>query len=62
MSILATAQMRQWIEMWREEVMASIPTSELKHKFHNQQIKKGRISTKPPKRPDAGIKGGGELL
>lgn len=62
MSILGPAKMRLWIEMWKEEVMASIPTSELKHKFHNQQIKKGRIEAKPPKTPQSGIEGGGELL
>ncbi len=62
MSILAPAQMRLWIEMWKEEVMASIPTSELKHKFHNQQLKKGRIESKPPERPKVELKGGGELL
>jgi hypothetical protein len=62
MSILEPARMRLWVEMWKEEVMASIPTSELKHKFHNQQIKKGRVCAKPPERPVSGIKRGGELL
>lgn len=62
MSILEPARMRLWVEMWKEEVMASIPTSELKHKFHNQQLKKERVNTKPPERTVPGIEGGGELL
>jgi hypothetical protein len=62
MSQLAPAKMRLWIEMWKEEVMASVPTSELKHKFHNQQIKKGRVPSKQPDGPKVCVHKGGELL
>ncbi len=46
MSILAPAKMRLWIEMWKEEVMASTPTDDLKQKFDDKQVTKGRV---PPK-------------
>lgn len=35
-----------WIEMWKEEVMASTPTDDLKQKFDNKQVTQGRL---PPK-------------
>ncbi len=49
MSILAPARMRLWIEMWKEEVTASIPKDELREKFQQHQIEKGHI---PARRPD----------
>ena len=33
MSILAPAKMRLWLELWKEEVMASVPKEDLKGKF-----------------------------
>jgi hypothetical protein len=62
MSQLAPAKMRLWLEMWKEEVMASIPSSELKHKFQNQQMKKGRAPSKHPDGPKVSVHRGGELL
>ena len=35
-----------WIEMWKEEVMASTPTDDLKQNFEDKQVVKGRM---PPK-------------
>jgi len=46
MSILAPAKIRMWIEMWKEEVMVSTPTDDLKQKFDDKQVVKGRM---PPK-------------
>ena len=46
MSILAPAKIRMWIEMWKEEVMASTPTDDLAQKFDEKQSVKGRISPK----------------
>ena len=62
MSILEPAKMRLWLEMWKEEVMASIPSHELQEKFQNKQVAKGRIDTKPKENIQAEIKGGGQLL
>ena len=61
MSILAPARIRLWIEMWKEEVMASIPKSELKHKFQEQQIEKGHMPAKPPNKIRTEIEGGGQI-
>jgi hypothetical protein len=62
MSQLAPAKMRLWLEMWKEEVMASIPSSELKHKFQNQQVKKGNIPVKPRECMQPQTKGGEQIL
>ncbi|UCE74022.1 MAG: hypothetical protein JSV56_13540 [Methanomassiliicoccales archaeon] len=62
MSILAPAKMRLWIELWKEEVMASIPTEELKQQFQSKQIKKGRIPAKPPDKIQPKLDGGGQVL
>ncbi|UCE38105.1 MAG: hypothetical protein JSW00_02375 [Thermoplasmata archaeon] len=62
MSILAPAKMRLWIELWKEEVMASIPKEELQQKFQGKQIKKGRMPTKPPEKIQAKLEGGGQVL
>lgn len=62
MSILAPARMRLWIEMWKEEVMASIPLNDLKQEFQDKQIKKGRVSRKPPEKLQLKLEGGGQIL
>ena len=62
MSILAPAKMRLWIEMWKEEVMASIPKQELKQKFQDKQIQKGRIPLKKPEKIQPKLEGGGQVL
>ena len=62
MSILAPAKMRLWIEMWKEEVMTSIPSNELKQKFQDRQVKKGRSPTKPQEKIQTKIEGGGQIL
>ncbi len=58
MSILAPAKMRLWIEMWKEEVTASIPKDELREKFQQQQIEKGQLPAKSPDKIGTEIKGG----
>ena len=62
MSILAPARMRLWIEMWKEEVMASIPAEELKQKFEDKQVEKGRLPAKQPGKFQAELEGGGQIL
>ncbi len=62
MSILAPAKMRLWIEMWKEEVMASIPMNDLQQKLQDKQIKKGRLPAKPPKEVKPNLEGGGQIL
>ncbi len=62
MSILAPAQMRLWIEMWKEEVMASIPKEELTQKFQVKQMKKGRIPAKLPDKLQPKLEEGGQIL
>ena len=58
MSILAPAKMRLWIEMWKEEVTASIPKDELSEKFQQHQIEKGRMPAKPPGKIETELEGG----
>jgi hypothetical protein len=62
MSILAPAKMRLWIEMWKEEVMASIPMNDLQQKLQDKQIKKGRLPAKPSKKVQSNLEGGGQIL
>ena len=62
MSILAPAKMRLWIEMWKEEVMTSIPSQELKQKFDDKQVEKGRLPAKRPGKLQAELEGGGQIL
>jgi len=62
MSQLAPAKMRLWLELWKEEVMACIPSSELQQKFQDQQEKKGRISQSPQDDIKPKIKSGGPTL
>ena len=62
MSILGPAKIRLWIEMWKEEVMASIPKSELKNKFQEQQVEKGHLPAKPPDKIQTKLEGGHTLL
>ena len=62
MSILAPAQMRLWVEMWKEEVMASIPKEELTQKFQIKQMEKGRIPAKPPDKLQPKLEDGGQIL
>lgn len=62
MSILAPAKMRLWIEMWKEEVMASIPMNDLQQKLQDKQIKKGRLPAKEPKKVQTNLEGGGQIL
>ncbi|ODS41045.1 MAG: hypothetical protein A7315_07155 [Candidatus Altiarchaeales archaeon WOR_SM1_79] len=62
MSILAPAKMRLWIEMWKEEVMASVPIEKLTQKLQDKQIKKGRLQAKTPEKLQTKLEGGGHLL
>jgi hypothetical protein len=62
MSILAPAKMRLWLELWKEEVMASVPKEDLKGKFQGQQIKKGRLPANSPEKMQPKLKGGGQIL
>lgn len=62
MSILAPAKMRLWMEMWKEEVMASIPVNDLAQKFQDKQIKKGRIPPNSKSKIQAKLEGGGKAL
>ncbi len=62
MSILAPAKMRLWVEMWKEEVLASIPSNELQQKFQNKQIEKDRMPAKPPVKFQTDLEGGGQIL
>lgn len=62
MSILAPAKMRLWVEMWKEEVLASIPSNELQQKFQDRQIEKGRMSPKSPGKFQPELEGGGQIL
>ncbi|UCG69168.1 MAG: hypothetical protein JSV09_15520 [Thermoplasmata archaeon] len=62
MSILAPAKMRLWIEMWKEEVMASIPMNDLAQKFQDKQIKKGRLPAKSPQKIQPKLERGGKVL
>ena len=62
MSILAPAKIRLWIEMWKEEVMSSVPAQELQQKFEDKQVEKGRISPKSHGKIQTNLEGGGELL
>ena len=62
MSILAPAKMRLWLELWKEEVMASVPKEDLKGKFQGQQIKKGRLPGSTPDKMQPRLKEGGQIL
>jgi hypothetical protein len=62
MSQLAPAKMRLWLELWKEEVMACIPSSELQQKFQDQQVKKGRLSSNPQDGIKPKIKDGGRMF
>lgn len=59
MSILAPAKIRMWIEMWKEEVMASTPTDDLKQKFDDKQVAKGRMPPKGTRKLDTDLEVGG---
>ncbi len=62
MSILAPAKMRLWIELWKEEVMASVPKEDLKQKFQGKQIQKGRLPRSSPEKMQPKFKGGEQIL
>jgi hypothetical protein len=62
MSMLAPAKIRLWIEQWKEEVMTSINSDDLKQKFEDKQMKKGRAPAKPPKEIGPKVEGGGQIL
>jgi hypothetical protein len=62
MSILAPAKMRLWVEMWKEEVLASIPSNELQQKFQEKQVQKGHLPAKPPDKLQPKLDGGGQIL
>jgi hypothetical protein len=59
MSILAPAKIRMWIEMWKEEVMASTPTDDLKQQFDDKQVSKGRMPPKCTKKLGTDLEVGG---
>lgn len=59
MSQLAPAKIRLWIEMWKEEVMASTPTDDLTQKFEERQVVKGRTPPKCARNPGADLEVGG---
>ena len=62
MSILAPAKMRLWIEMWKEEVMASIPVTELQETFEEKQIGKGQLPPKTHGNIKPELEGGEHIL
>lgn len=62
MSMLAPAKIRLWIEQWKEEVMTSINSDDLRQKFEAKQVEKGRLPAKPPKDVGPKVEGGGQLL
>lgn len=62
MSILAPAKMRLWLELWKEEVIASVPKEDLKVKFQGQKIRKGHLPGSTPDEMQPQLKGGGQIL
>ncbi|UCF07807.1 MAG: hypothetical protein JSW28_09230 [Thermoplasmata archaeon] len=62
MSILAPAKIRMWIEMWKEEVMASTPNDDLHQKFEEKQVAKGRIPPKDARKLNTELEVGGQKL
>lgn len=58
MSQLAPAKIRLWIEMWKEEVMSSVPAEDLQQKFEGKQVEKGRSPQKTTNKIQAEGEGG----